>query len=602
MSSEKNILLETNLNTEFRCPNCHLIPLINLETINKELKMKFKCINKNCQKEFFDNYQILNNKCKKNSISFVTCSNCKKKRNIISKKLNNFYYCFECFNFFCSDCFNIHENKNHKIIELKKMDSICAEHNLNFNNFCEFHQINLCNQCKDSDNKNFIKINCLEKYKLNKFNNIILTNEKNFNELQNLFEIFKFTFEKFEKLFINFLENEKNKIQFMKDLFQFYKLLENDKNINFQILNNLDKNIEKNYEKLNIFNIDLNNQIKNLNDIILNIENLNNSNINLNENNNNIKNNNNTKSNDKFKIENFNIYKNINTNKSEILCLQKLEDGRFASSDTNSNIIIYNNETFEPEINIENNSGKITYFIQLNNKNIVAAFYNFKFSTLKIIKIINKKDFEIIQNIQKPHSKLIFNLIQLKENNFISFSWDNSFKFWSLNNKNNLFKSTLTKKENNPLYNAIQTKENELLYEIPDSSTIIFFDLNKNEKITTLNNLNLINFFYGKRMEKLNDKEIILAGNKIIYLIDVINYQILNKIETNDINVCIINIKNETFLSSSNNGIITQYKIQNRKFIKESLKNFKFENNINSMIFLDNKIIIGKNDITILKK
>ena len=58
MSSEKNILLETNLNTEFRCPNCHLIPLINLETINKELKMKFKCINKNCQKEFFDNYQI----------------------------------------------------------------------------------------------------------------------------------------------------------------------------------------------------------------------------------------------------------------------------------------------------------------------------------------------------------------------------------------------------------------------------------------------------------------------------------------------------------------------------------------------------------------
>ena len=385
----------------------------------------------------------------------------------------------------------------------------------------------------------------------------------------------------------------------MKDLFQFYKILENDKNINFQILNNLDNIIEKNNDRLNIFNIDLNKQIKIINDIILNIENFNNSNKNLNENFNN-KNNNNTKSNNIFKIENFKIYKNLNINKSEIFCLQILEDGRIASS-SNSNIIIYNKKTFEPEINIENKCGKITYFIELKNKNIVAAFYDYKFSTIKVIKIINKNEFEIIQNIQKPHTKLIFNLIQLKNNNFISLSWDNSFKLWTLNNITNIYKSIFVKKENNPLYNAIQTKENELLYEIPDSSTIIFFDLYKKEKITSLNNLNLINFFFGKRFEKLNDEEIILVGNKIIYLIDCINYQILNKFETNEINVCIIKIKNETFLSSDNNGIITQYIIKNRKFIKESMKNFKFENNINSMIFTNNKLIIGEKAIIILK-
>ena len=39
MLYEKNILLETNLNTEFRCPNCHLIPLINLETIKIQSKV-----------------------------------------------------------------------------------------------------------------------------------------------------------------------------------------------------------------------------------------------------------------------------------------------------------------------------------------------------------------------------------------------------------------------------------------------------------------------------------------------------------------------------------------------------------------------------------
>ena len=196
MFLENNILIETNSNIEFRCPNCYLIPFINIETINNELIMYFKCINKKCKKEISDNYEILNTECKKNSLNFVICCDCKKKRNIISKKLNNFYYCFECFNFFCSDCCKFHENRNHKIIDLKNMDSICSEHNLNFNKYCEFHEINLCNKCKDYDQNNFIKINYLEKYKLNKFNRIILTSEKNFNELQNLYEIFKLTIEK----------------------------------------------------------------------------------------------------------------------------------------------------------------------------------------------------------------------------------------------------------------------------------------------------------------------------------------------------------------------------------------------------------------------
>ena len=47
-----------------------------------------------------------------------------------------------------------------------------------------------------------------------------------------------------------------------------------------------------------------------------------------------------------FKFENMNIYKNINNNKGDIRCLKKLDDGRLAAGDLNSNLIIYDNETF----------------------------------------------------------------------------------------------------------------------------------------------------------------------------------------------------------------------------------------------------------------
>ena len=108
----------------------------------------------------------------------------------------------------------------------------------------------------------------------------------------------------------------------------------------------------------------------------------------------------------------------------------------------------------------------------------------------------------------------------------LTFSWDCSFKIWKLNDNN---------------------------------------DLNKNEKIKTLNDLNLSIDISGEKTIKLNDDEIVVAGNKKAYLIDINNYEILHEINTNFYNCSILKLSNNLFLVGDENGNITQYKIENKK-------------------------------------
>ena len=86
--------------------------------------------------------------------------------------------------------------------------------------------------------------------------------------------------------------------------------------------------------------------------------------------------------------------KTLNNNQGLIECLKTLDDGRLAAGDFKSNLIIYNKETFNPDIIIQNNLGSLRNLIQLKNKNIACSFYSNK--TIKIIKIKNN-NYEDIQ-------------------------------------------------------------------------------------------------------------------------------------------------------------------------------------------------------------
>ena len=65
----------------------------------------------------------------------------------------------------------------------------------------------------------------------------------------------------------------------------------------------------------------------------------------------------------------------LNYNIGNIYCLKTLDDGRLAAGDECSNLIIYDKETFNPDIIINNNLSNLLNFTQLKNKNIICSFF-----------------------------------------------------------------------------------------------------------------------------------------------------------------------------------------------------------------------------------
>ena len=96
-------------------------------------------------------------------------------------------------------------------------------------------------------------------------------------------------------------------------------------------------------------------------------------------------------------------------------------------------------------------------------------------------------------------------------------------------------------------------------------------------------------------MIKINNNEIVVAGNKKVYLIDANNYLILYEINTDYVNNCILKLSNKAFLIGDEKGTITQYEIDNKKLIKVSFKSYSHRNKINSMTMIDDLIISGGN-------
>ena len=214
-------------------------------------------------------------------------------------------------------------------------------------------------------------------------------NKNIINEIDLLFEGYKKLFNDLENNFNTFKDNINKKIKFMNEIINFYKKKKIESDINYQ----MKYNIENNNFDLTLIKQNINNkliiQTKEINQLIKILK--------LNENNNIINENKEKEINNfnNFKIENMNLITIIKCNEGWIWCLKTLDDGRLAAGDEYSNLIIYNKETFKPDIIIQNNLNNLSNFTQLKNKNIACSFLSN--NTLKIIKIKNNNEYEDIQ-------------------------------------------------------------------------------------------------------------------------------------------------------------------------------------------------------------
>ena len=584
-----NNAINNNLNKEklnpCRCPTCYLIPSITMYEEQNKLKLKFLCSNNH---EFNDEFNNLYKKSKIN-IDNIECKLCNNK-----KLKNKFYICCICNNFYCKICKNEHrkKNNNHLCININKYDSKCKIHNKDLIGYCNEHNMNYCEYCPKNKH-NFNRNELIYQEEMNNYLNIINNYENEINNNNQELNLFVKRLEELLKIIKNLIKtsniNQSIEINFQKELIMTYKQMKNQKNLNYQIIENV-KNIMKLPIKINL-NQNINNIIQKNNNLLFNFLNKIKSELDI------IKKN--AIENKNFDDENINIFKILNNNKGGIYCIKTLDDGRLAAGDSNSNLIIYNKETYNPDIIIQNNLNQLLNFTQMKNNNLACSFGSE--NTLKIIKIKNNNEYEDFQIIKNAHTDYITKIIELKNENLITFSHDYSFKIWKLNN--NKYEKINEFKDTNSLSDGLEIKDNEIiLYSlgtIPRS--IIFYHLNKNEKIKILNNLSLCITYAGNRIIKINNDEIAVAGNKRVYLIDVNNYVILNEIISDYCNYSILKLSNNLFLIGDENGIISQYKIVNKKIIKEPYKNKSHESIIWSMTKINNMIVTGNGNDNVIK-
>ena len=453
----------------------------------------------------------------------------------------------------------------------------CSNHN---KNYCI-----LCEHCNENNRKIDIELNDEQ---IKKYENDMNKNEEIIYEIDLLFNKCKKLFKKLEYNYLLFKENMNKKINFMNEIINFYKFKKFKCDINYQMKNNIEKNnFDLTETKLNISN-NLNILIKEMNKFIILL-----------------KKNEITKEVNKFndfKFENMKIFKILKNNQGFIYCIKILDDGRLAAADSKSNLIIYNKNTFYPDIIIENNLDYLFNFTQLKFNKIICAFKSEY--TLKIIKIKNNNEYEDIQIIQNAHNNKITKILELKNENFVTFSYDFCFKIWKFNNKNNLYEKIKEFKVFHELSDGLEIEDNEILFAVNSSpQSILFYDLNNYQKIKTLKNLDLF-ISCLCRIIKLNDEQIAVAGNKKVYLIDINNYLILHEINSDNYNYCILKLSDNLFLIGDEKGNISQYKINNSKINKESLKK-AHENEIFTMNILNDIIISGgynSNEIKMWKK
>ena len=266
---------ESQLISEYRCPKCLLIPFVTMNSDNKlSLNMKLTCFNKH---EISGNYLEIS---KNSKINLNNCKKCGKKIET-SKKRQKLFYCYSCFNLFCEDCSEEHEEEkcsnnneeenkeNEKLISIKKMDSTCVKHENTFSSYCPNHKKNFCNSCNEHENEeNVIKIKKLSQNEIDILNENIKESERNLIVIENSFNNYQKLFEELKNDYIKYIENEKIKINFMKESIEIYNKKLHENNLNYQIINNIYSNQFSNNKIIDDLNNRFIEQSKQISDIL----------------------------------------------------------------------------------------------------------------------------------------------------------------------------------------------------------------------------------------------------------------------------------------------------------------------------------------------
>ena len=167
-----------------------------------------------------------------------------------------------------------------------------------------------------------------------------------------------------------------------------------------------------------------------------------------------------------------------------------MKDGRLVSGSYDSSIIIYNKESYKPDLIIKHHKDWVLCIIQ-SSTGILSSC-----SIDKTIKLFKMKgiNFEILQNLNY-HKGSIKKIIDLKNKTLVSGSKDCSIIFYK---KDNLeYKKDHWISTDDQCTSIIQTLDNEICYS--SKNKIYFYNLLENKNKSTIDNISITDEGNGNR-------------------------------------------------------------------------------------------------------
>ena len=261
--------------------------------------------------------------------------------------------------------------------------------------------------------------------------------------------------------------------------------------------------------------------------------------------------------------------------------------------------IIYNQETFKPEITIKESSYTL-YLTQLKNDSLVSVLYD---GNINIYSLLENSKYLLLQKI-KAHSCRVRKFRAFDDDNrFLTCSDDCTIKFFLKEKK--VYKEDYTFKDDFPIYNVFITREGELVYSGNNSngiSFIKFYDV-ESRKVISSSKVKRLYIGHTDNLFKLCDTYLLVGAINAILILHVYQHQQIREIESIN-SVCIasfLKLDKKCLLSVDCNGNIKQRIIDEDNLILENVKNKAHEGQIRMIRINHEGLIITCSDDKSLK-
>ena len=284
-----------------------------------------------------------------------------------------------------------------------------------------------------------------------------------------------------------------------------------------------------------------------------------------------------------FNIESKSIKKKVTTNSDNILSICILSDGRIATS-TFSEVVIYNLEKDTKDMEIHENIEEVSHLF------LMQSGYLFSSACEEcIIYDIQESSYEIIQKLGGLYGDTSKS-IELENGDIVCLS--KGFYLFKKDPAENVYSLAKNVKEDKFLNDVIQISPDRIAISNNIDKQIKFWNANDWSVVNQINGIQVGP--YNNCLYKLDTKNMIVGGTGCIYLVDIDNGNIKTKLDNSYEIFAISPINEKLFLTTGNEGTITQWKFENNEIKKEHEKEKLASEECLCMKYLDNgKILLG---------